>query len=417
MKRHSMHKPNTASLKKFVLGHMVSLGLGVVFAVLIYQGPRLLHSNSFFSRAGKIASKKENKPWGVMEVTPMELDRPEEFYKQSSDEQPRQQIEWLFENYTPAQLAEFIESCELSTAEKGVLLDRNRWRVGRNGVLVTPPLELVRDLKSSARKRLYSALAKSSLNVAQHYPLVFDPAAFERLLADSSLAAAQLELVRKLTYTQDGFVYFCDGQAFELLSTRDQGRALMQDLTRVPTLMVKLQVDRDSDIDALVRYWANDERAPGVRRFLTAAARTPGALSISHLFPPVPRIRLYNYPAVPKDDKAAKPDCFWTAMNFFSEQPDDRFYDENFRAEVLKTRYEPVPEASAFGDILYLYRESNGQKRSVHMCNYIADNIVFTKNGTNYFSPWVLMTMPEMISQYASDQPLQMAVFRPKRTR
>jgi len=277
-------------------------------------------------------------------------------------------------------------------------------------------LELIRDISPSARERLYSVLGKSPLNEAQHYPFVYDIDEFERLLSVSRLPASRLDLLRKLNYIKDGFRYFCDGQAFELLSSPEESRMLMRLLNRVPTLLVRLRLNPKSNVDALVRYWATGGRTAAMRRLLTAVAWTPGGtvLSISHLLPPIPRLRLYTYPAAPADAGAKRPDCFWTAMNFFNDQPDDRFYDQEYGLAALKTEYEPISQPGAFGDLLFFYRDNGAQRKCVHMCNYIADDIVFTKNGSNYFAPWVLMKMPDMLAPYSSEQPVQMAVFRHK---
>jgi hypothetical protein len=420
MKKTSTQRSKATALHRLVLGHGLSIGLGVLLAVLAHSAATVMgwhSSDEPESSAWTTASAPGGAPapWGTLETTSIVLDRPDEFYKQNSDAQPGQQIEWLFENYGTEQLTELIDSCELSDEEKTALLDRSHWRVGKNGILVAPPVELVRDINASARERLYTVLAKSLLNVAQHYPLVYDLDGFERVLSASRLPSAKLDLLRKLTYVKDGFRYFCDGQVFELLSSPDEGRMLMGTLSRVPTLLVRLRLNRESDIEGLVRYWATSGREATVRRLLTAVARTRGGtvLNINHLLPPLPRLRLYTYPAA-SGAAARKPDCFWTAMNFFSDQPDDRFYDADFRAAALRTDYKQVSQPAEFGDLLFFYRESAGVRKSVHMCNYIADDIVFTKNGTNYFAPWVLMKMPDMLARYTSDQPLQMAVFRHK---
>jgi hypothetical protein len=50
--------------------------------------------------------------------------------------------------------------------------------------------------------------------------------------------------------------------------------------------------------------------------------------------------------------------------------------------------------------------------QALHMCVYIVDDVVFTKNGANTQQPWVLMKLPEMFSQYASSKPYEVRVYR-----
>jgi hypothetical protein len=50
--------------------------------------------------------------------------------------------------------------------------------------------------------------------------------------------------------------------------------------------------------------------------------------------------------------------------------------------------------------------------RTVHMCVYVADDIVFTKNGYAPREPWVLMRERDMMIHYSPKKPLSRAVFR-----
>jgi len=66
-----------------------------------------------------------------------------------------------------------------------------------------------------------------------------------------------------------------------------------------------------------------------------------------------------------------------------------------------------------FGDILILL---DSDENAVHACVYVADDIVFTKNGDDPNQPWVLMRMADMMLLYASDKPQQWRVFRKRGT-
>src|SRR5207248_1383191 len=134
----------------------------------------------------------------------------------------------------------------------------------------------------------------------------------------------------------------------------------------------------------------------------------PGGASvnISYLLPPFARVRLYTY-ARPTDATAGRQNCFWTALNFFNEDPDQRFVDADFAQRVLATDYEQVFGPAEFGDVISV-RDPSGTP--VHMCVYLADDVVFTKNGLDRIAPWVLMKMPDMLASYQA-RPLGVAVF------
>ena len=64
-----------------------------------------------------------------------------------------------------------------------------------------------------------------------------------------------------------------------------------------------------------------------------------------------------------------------------------------------------------YGDI-YLFTLPNGDV--LHSCVHLADNIVFTKNGATPSSPWILMTLDDVIAFYPSNLPLDIQRYRPK---
>ncbi|MFM7354079.1 MAG: hypothetical protein ACKO1G_13865, partial [Microcystis aeruginosa] len=58
--------------------------------------------------------------------------------------------------------------------------------------------------------------------------------------------------------------------------------------------------------------------------------------------------------------------------------PDDGLNDPAYVGTVLKDQYQPVVGHPQFGDIVLLTLPDGS---SIHSAVYIADNIVFTKNG------------------------------------
>lgn len=100
-------------------------------------------------------------------------------------------------------------------------------------------------------------------------------------------------------------------------------------------------------------------------------------------------------------------------MNFFKDTPDDRLLGEK-SGEALQAGFEPIPKAERFGDVILFYEKDGPDALTVHTCVFIADNIVFTKNGYDPRQPWVLMRMDDMMFKYITDKPLAMAAFRSK---
>jgi hypothetical protein len=121
----------------------------------------------------------------------------------------------------------------------------------------------------------------------------------------------------------------------------------------------------------------------------------------------VPRLNLYTYP------DAANPvgqDCVSSAFNFFRDQSDNRFTDPEYANNVLQSDFEVVRGNKKFGDLLLLQEGD----RAVHMCVYMAADIVYTKNGGHPNQPWILMKLDDLMVEYASDKPQQWRAFRKK---
>ena len=133
------------------------------------------------------------------------------------------------------------------------------------------------------------------------------------------------------------------------------------------------------------------------------------AINISYFLPPFARLRLYTYPD-PRERDSVRQDCFWTAMNFFNSAPDNGFFDSAYTKQVLAKDYARAPgRARQFGDLLLLLGHDN---QALHMCVYLADDVVFTKNGANTQQPWVLMRISEMLAEYEKDKPFELVAYR-----
>src|SRR5262249_42975146 len=102
----------------------------------------------------------------------------------------------------------------------------------------------------------------------------------------------------------------------------------------------------------------------------------------------------------------------WSAMNFYNEKPDNRLFDGTFKDRQLMTDYMRVPEKDRhFGDLLLLL---GPRQEALHMCVYLADDVVFTKNGANAIQPWVLMKIPEILGVYQRLRPFEIVFYRHK---
>ena len=89
-------------------------------------------------------------------------------------------------------------------------------------------------------------------------------------------------------------------------------------------------------------------------------------------------------------------------MNFFSNPPDNRVNDMTYLRELLKSDYQPINQPTQLGDVVFL---ATAKDAVIHAAAYVADDIVFTKNGESYTQPWILMHMQDMVDTYVVKHP------------
>ena len=353
------------------------------------------------------------RPWGEFEYIKLPLEEPNELLPDIN--QPLAPPRWFFENYSAKQLAELLRSCDLRREQRALLLDSKRWEDSSRGIFVSPPPDVVLEMSRPARERIYGVLAESEANSAQCDPFRFRPDAFEQWAKDTGLGEEQLQILRRLTYTQGGSVCFCDGAIVQRLFSREDFTSLVKALYGERTFLMRLVINANTDIDALIKYWRKGGRALALRPLFESMAKVPGgtSINISYLLPTFARLRLYTYANEDTDPALTKENCFWTAMNFFKDKPDPQFFSIKNTTRVLENDYFKTAESPVYGDLILL---SDSTGKAIHLCVYLADDVVFTKNGGDYMQPWVLMKIPDMLAYYNTKQPAQMTIFRSKKS-
>jgi hypothetical protein len=64
-----------------------------------------------------------------------------------------------------------------------------------------------------------------------------------------------------------------------------------------------------------------------------------------------------------------------------------------------------------YGDLIFLL---NKRGDAIHSAVYLADDIVFTKNGNNSAQPWMLMHLKDLVAEYTTDGAPDVVVYRNK---
>ncbi len=351
-------------------------------------------------------------PWGDLRIVRIVTEPPEGSLEGYSV-YPRPV--WSFKNYTAAQFERLIVAAKLSLEQRAEIGRAARWDASGVGCAVMPPDDFVMNLSPESRAVLYNALSAFPENVLQYEPFRFRADLADEWFANSGVPKETVALVRRLSYVRGKTLLFCDPHLVlpGLPSELDRVR-LLKTLARQSTLMVQLHITPDTDIASLAAYWgAQENRVKNIKPLLESVARIPGGfdIDVSHLLPRFARKRIYTYPSGEGDKGEAVYDCHWNSMNFWNDPPDDRFADNAYVIKMLKSDYEPVLDNFKLGDVV-LFMKSDTD--AIHSAVYVADDIVFTKNGASAHSPWILMLMDTLVAHYAINADLKIRGYRKK---
>jgi len=354
-------------------------------------------------------------PWGNLQSWTIRLEQPQEYTGfESLENKPTL---WHFGTLSPEQVANLMSQCGISPEEAVTMIQQFRVP-SAPGVVLQPDEKTLFSLSPEVRSRLYRELAKDPANRLQASPYLIPNGDPSILFNDHHASDAEaVTQMKKLCYQRNGFTYFSDPEVvFAHLKTEEEKREFKQALTGESVVLARLLIRKDEDIDKAINYWALS--MPGVkikdiRPLFEAEKSLPegGSLSLLYLLPPLARQKLYTSPLPSEVSGQKMPDCHWTALNFFSANPDPRMADNEYASKYIQENYYQIAKPGVGGDLVLLLDDNN---RVIHSSVYIASDLVFTKNGINYAQPWVLMREKDMIGHFSGVDPVKVAYFRRK---
>ena len=341
-------------------------------------------------------------PWGHLTLTPIIISPPLEYVAADWGRNSGPD-EWYFPG-TSLEVMDAFLSAHLSPEQVSRIRATARPDPRTKGLIVRPDLEMVRSFSPQVRAGLYLELGKTSLNFDQANAFRFFGSSPEAWLKGSRISQRTRQLVEPLIYSDGDFLLFADPEAIRSqVQDAEELRRLAKTLLRQPTLLVELAIKDDSEVAGLADYWGRGGRRTDLRPILESVAEKgpDRSIDIIHLLPTLARNHLYRYPRLTAADldKPLIANCLWTALNFFSARPDDRFLDVNVALNTLKRDYFIVETGFQLGDIV-VFLDQNGNL--FHVVVYLADGLVFTKNGTSPMAPWVITTLDQVKGYYRS---------------
>jgi hypothetical protein len=350
-------------------------------------------------------------PWGELVSYDVDMDRPDEYiaFELNMNQAPA----WVFEGMSRAQVGALMHQCGLTALQIEQALSTNAASVVSNNVIIRPDRDLVSSLSPRTRARLYGELSRFGANHYMQFPFCFPGKSFEEFMSREQDNPG-MAMVRQLLYPRGNARCFSDFEMVVRSLPSDAERVhLAKALSRQSAVLLRVRIRPDTDLDKLLGYWGRGVQSKDVRPLLESIQRMQngGTISAIYLLPKFARDRLYTYPFGENSGDPAM-DRHWTTMNFFNEIPDNRFADAQYAAAFLQTNFYRIAQPGLLGDRVFLVDEHGN---AIHSAVYIADDIVFTKNGNNFTQPWTLMRLDHLSATYSRlETTPRMIVYRSK---
>jgi hypothetical protein len=350
-------------------------------------------------------------PWGELLLRDISLERPVE-YLTGEVAAPEPEI-WTFNGLKPEGVKLFLLKNGLTASQVAAALAASK--ENNSGTQLMPAGDFLLSLNLETRRKLYLALAGQGVNLYLDYPYIFPSDTAEAIYTDTRLNPDDVALLKRLMYPNGDAQQLADYQfLLNQIPTADRRVALTRALSRQSAVLARLVVKPDTDIDKVASYWGNmpNVRITDVRPLLESLKQLPegGSISLLYLLPKFARDRLYTFPLPPQAGEPTM-DCHWSTFNFSNETPDNRFNDPAYAVQYIQKNFYPIAAPSQYGDVLLLM---NDKKEIKHSAVFLADDLVFTKNGNNYRQPWMLMRISDLLATYPNTPPMQPVYMRHK---
>lgn len=353
-------------------------------------------------------------PWGVLRSAALELDPPERWLDLANIFQPQP---WEFTGGDWGRVEALLRRCQLTPAQLDVLLNPAIRSTRPNGrIVLAVPARLRLELSATSRALLYDELGSRGNNPSHYIPLVLpDDAALER----AGLNPALREALHRISYVRHDRRCLSDTDLLEpYLTDPREARRLKSLLLGAPALQAELSRESLAYRREVIAYWKkSDGRTPAALLGWFEHSPDLEAIDLINFLPELPQQVLNTFPETVARERT---NCYWTSFNFFARQPDNRFLSsalagpngQQLILEELRRAYHPVDPPYQFGDIVcYMDTRPDGYG-IIHMMNYIADDVVLTKNGLSALAPTVFMRLSDVGWRYPTTFQLGMGAFR-----
>jgi len=419
MKRpRKLEAAQTANVFQFSLAGLIIFSLALIagssfvgYKLTSGSQPKLVEA--FVTNPKDKSQAVHSGAWGSLITREIDLERPVEYLTEEVAN-PKPEV-WAFNGLKTEAVRALFNQNGLSAAQVAEAFAPGTFTENGNNTVLQPSEKFLLSLDGNVRAKLYIALAGLGVNLYLDYPYIFPGDIVESIYKDKRINAEDVALFKQLMYL-NGNVHQLSDYPFLLtkIPTVERRVALARSMSRQSAVLAGLVINPDTDIDKIASYWGNmpNVHFTDIRPMMEALKQLPegGNLSLFYLLPKFARDKLYTFPLPPVAGEPTM-DCHWSTFNFSNETPDNRFNDPSFAVDYIRKNYYQIAAPSICGDVLLLMNEKQEVK---HSAVFLADDIVFTKNGNNYRQPWMLMRISDLLATYPATPPMKPIYMRRK---
>ena len=323
---------------------------------------------------------------------------------------------WSFPESEFPKLADLFKRAGLPEKFAADLLNPQNCVVESGMVHLFPTVPDVEAMTPAMRDVIYTELAKCTANEFYCHPVRMTTDTVDEWFRSSGLRPELIAKIRGMSYRKADCLAFSDLSVMMNYAASDaEARSIYKAFTRTRALMVQLELKDAKDLDQLLDYWTLGIglRRKDIEPIMRGIVETEGVdrLGLSHVLPALARKLLYTYPGVEFARQGVFPDCHWTSLNFFNYEPHEYLLDSRMASNLVIEKFEPVNPPYRYGDVLFFMENT----AAFHSCVYLADDMVFTKNGRNALSPWVIMRIPDVQKIYIYNRTSHIQGYRIKK--
>lgn len=340
-------------------------------------------------------------PWGKLRCSYIYLEAPKTLV--DNFPLPNTRPRWTFPESALPTLPELFRKAALPEALITLLLNEQLMVRENGNVHLFPPLPDLEAITADSRAAIYTELSKYPANEFCVDPVLIVGQTVQEWYRTSKLRPEIIAKIEQMSYRRGETTAFSDVSAVLNYAQSDsEAREIFKAFTRTRALMIKVELDHNTKVDEFIGYWTLGMglRRKDIEPLVQSVIDTDGVedLPLSHILPSLVRKLMYTYPGLDLAKHGILPDCHWTSLNFFNYEPQEYLLDSRLATSAVLENFEPVEAPYKYGDVLFFLSNTTGD--AYHSCVHLADNIVFTKNGRNLLSPWVLMKLDDVKKIY-----------------